>query len=275
MPFHQKHNSQGNYSYNIAAYTDEIWNFHFHKNLELIYIMDGAVNCTVNQRQFRLERGSWGLCLPYDIHRYEPETNAKYWVLVFSGDYVRFFLQKLAGMTGDGFGFVPEDAVAQYVQARLVQEAAPSDLTLKSCLYALCEVYLNQIPLLEKGSGTDTAYIRICQYIQENHTKQVTLSQLADMLGYDYHYVSRYFRNVFSMTFSDFLNSYRVETALRLLQESSKPITEIAYESGFQSVRNFNSLFRKSIGTTPSLYRKNSRQNTPWDAGVSRPPATK
>lgn len=57
------------------------------------------------------------------------------------------------------------------------------------------------------------------------------------------------------MSFTDFLNLYRIETALRLLDETDKKITDIALESGFQSVRNFNEAFRKKIGISPSEYK--------------------
>lgn len=45
------------------------------------------------------------------------------------------------------------------------------------------------------------------------------------------------------MTFSDFVNTYRLETAIKLLEESDENIISIAFKSGFQSMRNFNMFF--------------------------------
>ena len=58
------------------------------------------------------------------------------------------------------------------------------------------------------------------------------------------------------MTFGEFVLVYRLETATRLLDDTKKSITEVALESGFQSVRNFNRAFRKKMKISPSEYRR-------------------
>ena len=72
--------------------------------------------------------------------------------------------------------------------------------------------------------------------------------------------MSRHFKNVFNTNFTDFINMYRLETAVKLLDETNANITEIALESGFQSVRSFHSFFKKTMGLSPSEYRKASRK---------------
>ena len=76
-------------------------------------------------------------------------------------------------------------------------------------------------------------------------------------MGYDYHYVSRYFHTVFKMSFSEFLTLYRLETAVTLMEQSDKKMVDVAMESGFQSVRSFNDCFKSHFKITPSEYRKN------------------
>jgi AraC-like DNA-binding protein len=61
------------------------------------------------------------------------------------------------------------------------------------------------------------------------------------------------------MSFTNFVNLYRLEAALELLENSNASILDIALSSGFQSVRNFNDFFRKNLNITPSQYRKASR----------------
>ena len=57
MIFHQPHNSLSNYTYNAFFYTSEVWNFHFHKNLELIYVIKGTLKCTINRNEYILKPG--------------------------------------------------------------------------------------------------------------------------------------------------------------------------------------------------------------------------
>lgn len=69
--------------------------------------------------------------------------------------------------------------------------------------------------------------------------------------------MSIYFHSTFNISFTNFLNIYRLETAVKLLEETDKKITDIALESGFQSVRSFNNSFRLKFGISPSEYKKN------------------
>lgn len=255
MIFHQPLNSLSNYNYNIALYTDTIWNFHFHKNFELIYVLSGKVSCTVNNQNTILEKGDFGLCLPCDIHKYVPEKDSEYWVLVFSEDFVRFFSNQIRDKRATRFGFRCDKEVEMYVRHRIIKDKAPSILTLKSCLYALCEQYINCIKLEKKNNESMDFMSYIIDYISKNFSKNISLKTVAKLLGYNYNYMSRCFHNVFSMNFSDFVNVYRFEAAVDLLENTEKNIIDITYESGFQSVRTFNNYFKKTTGMTPSEYR--------------------
>lgn len=255
MIFHQPGNSLTDYKFDITFYTDTVWESHFHRNFELIYILKGAVNCTINSVSYRLEKGDFGLCLPYDIHKYEPEKDTLYWVLVFSEDFVRLFAKQISSKSGEGFLFKCNKAVEDYLNNQLINNTEPSIYTLKSCLYAVCEEYLNTVPLSEKKRKEFKMISALSDFILENHTKKLTLSQISKKLGYDYNYMSRFFRNTFNMSFTDFVNIYRLETAIKLLEDTDQSITSIALESGFQSVRNFNHCFKANTGKTPSEYR--------------------
>lgn len=255
MIFHQPHNSRDSLNYNAYFYSDLIWEPHFHKNPEVVYVLRGEVTCTVRGRQEILRAGEWGMCLSYEIHSYTPGDEALYWVAVFSEDYVRTFAGQMRQKTGVDFRFRCRPAVADYVRVTLMEEKHPDLYPLKSALYALCGEYLASVTPVEKDKNTmKTA--AIVDFIEENYTKDIGLRDLARFLGYDYHYVSRYFRTVFSMNFRDFLNQYRLQNALRLLGETGRKVTDIAAECGFQSVRSFNAAFRNSFGMTPTEYRR-------------------
>lgn len=256
MIFHQSFNSQSNYSFNAAMYTDEIWEHHFHKNPELIWVLEGAVACTINDKAKTLDAGEMALCLPYDVHRYEPQADTRYWVLVFSEDHVRFFAKQIADKKAESIGFFPSPTVAEYTVRRLIENKTPSIFTLKSCLYGICEEYLRETVLVNKAYRDTEAFSVITAYINAHHTESITLADVAKEVGYDYNYMSRYFKKRFRMSFSEFVNVYRMETALSLLEDTGKTITDIAFESGFQSVRTFNAFFRRQMGQSPTEYRK-------------------
>lgn len=259
MIFHQTFNSHTNYNFNITFYSNTVLENHFHKNLELIYILKGNLNCTVNNVTYKMTTGDFGLCLPYDIHSYAPEKECKYWILVFSGDFVHSFSKEIVGKVGDGFVFRLKKPVETYVKEQLINNPHPSKYTLKSCLYAICEEYLSAVPLTQKDAKKTEIIVRIADYVSEKHTTHISLKDIATEFGYDYNYMSRHFKNIFNMSFTNFVNTYRLETAIELLETTNASIVEIALNSGFQSVRSFNDFFKRNLNTTPSEYRKASR----------------
>ena len=261
MIFHQPHNSKSSYNYNAFFYAKEVWDFHFHKNLELIYVVKGSVRCIINSSEYTLNSGDFGLCLPYDIHSYIPDEDTIYWVGVFSEDYVRLFANYIKGKIAEGFIFRCPESTHQFLESVLISETTPPIYLLKACLYSVCDAFLSSVSFAEDLNNKKINILLIAQYVSENHTKDITLKDIAKLLGYDYNYVSRYFQSAFNMSFTNFLNIYRLETAVKLLDETNKKITDIALESGFQSVRTFNNSFRLKFGMSPSEYKHKLQQN--------------
>lgn len=254
--FHQPENSLFNYSYNAHTYHNVRFSYHFHRNFELIYVMSGNVECTINGKTDILCENEFGICLSNEIHAYRSVGESLCWVGVFSGDFVHSFEKMTAGKSGEHFKFQCRPEIIDFFKAMLLTADTPDTLILKSCLYAVCSEYLRQVILKELSAKGDILALTIAEYISTHFQEKLDLSALASVTGYDYCYISRYFQKMFRMSFTDYLNSYRLEHALVLLTETDKAVTEIAYESGFQSIRNFNHVFRNSVGMTPAQYRK-------------------
>ena len=97
---------------------------------------------------------------------------------------------------------------------------------------------------------------KIIDYVQKNYTHTLTLEQMARDLGYNYTYLSAYFNHSLHTGFQGFINQYRISHAAALLQGSSLPITQVAEQCGFGTIRSFNRVFLKEKGMTPSAFRK-------------------
>lgn len=259
MIYHQPHNSLSN-NYNANFYKTEIWKPHFHKSFEFVLVISGALKCCVGGEEYLLKKGKSGLCLPYDVHSYEPYPETEYWVCVFSEDYVHDFFKMTNGKTGS-FKFECSPAVLSFLTGSLISGKNPSRLLIKAALYAVCDDFIKSVRLTDKKMSGNIA--AITDFIEKNHTKNITLSDISKLLGYDYNYVSRYFNSLFGMSFSEFLAIYRLETAVILLEDRGKKILDVALESGFQSVRNFNCCFKKQFNMTPKEYRNSVSGRTP------------
>lgn len=95
---------------------------------------------------------------------------------------------------------------------------------------------------------------------------QLTLTELAKMVSVSPQILSYVINNRFNQNFSDFVNSYRIQTAQKLLNDpesSNLTISSIALECGFNSISVFNNAFKKFTGMTPSESRTNHINSLP------------
>lgn len=278
MAFQQTYNSLGAYNYNNYIYSNIDGESHFHKNFELIYVISGQITFTINKKSAVVSEGEYVLVLPNEIHSFESIGDASFWIGVFSGDFVHSFEKQTRHKTGDRFVFQCEESIHQFLQANLINCKEIPVYLLKSCLYAACCEYCRQIKLVERVGKNDLMMRAITDYISQNYKNKISLADMAENFGYNYHYLSRYFHKTFNMSFSNLLASYRLDAALELLNETDKDVTTIAFESGFQSVRAFNDFFKSHIGITPSEYRTNASVSTAggvWPLNKTIPGFTK
>lgn len=256
MFYHQPANSLSADNYNALFYTDTSWSFHFHKSLEIIYVIKGSVTCTVNDVTEKLFASDFGLCLPNEIHSYTPNADSLYWVCVFSADHVRAFSNQIYAKTSNTFMFRASESVESFIKANLISTDKPQPNMLKACLYALCNEYINSVELYDKDTAETRTMGIIADFVSKHHKENITLNDIAGLLGYEYHYVSRYFNKIFKIPFSEFLNLHRLDSAIQLMEADDKKLVNIAYESGFRSVRTFNDCFKKHFHMSPSEYKK-------------------
>lgn len=94
-------------------------------------------------------------------------------------------------------------------------------------------------------------------YIQDHFSEQVTLAQIAGNIGMSESAFSHFFKKRTNRNFIDYLNDIRIGYASKLLYETTQTISEICYASGFNNISNFNRIFKRKKGHTPSEYRHN------------------
>ncbi len=258
--FHQFHNSQSNYNYNIYTYGNANYAPHFHKNYEIAYVLSGKALYSVNGKQQVLSEGDFAFCLSNEIHSVKNLDHSKLWIGVFSEDFVHEFKKRIGERTGKDFRFRCGESVRRFLLENLITDTPDDIMMIKSCLYALCSEYLKRVELVPKDDRSGSLMLEIAEYIEANFKKPLTLKEIAVYLGYDYCYLSKAFNRFFSTSFSDYLNLFRIDNAISLLTHTSLTVTEIAFESGFQSIRNFNCVFKKHTGLSPIEFRKTERK---------------
>jgi AraC-like DNA-binding protein/ligand-binding sensor protein len=94
------------------------------------------------------------------------------------------------------------------------------------------------------------------EFIRENSDDRITLDQVASVANMSASHFCRVFKKATDMNFSEYVARVRVERAKDMLMESNYTMTHVAYDTGFNSVTDFNRTFKKITGETPSGFRK-------------------
>lgn len=102
---------------------------------------------------------------------------------------------------------------------------------------------------------------KVKQYINDHYAEPLNLSDLADMAGMAPTAFSRFFRLRSGRTLSDYITDIRLGVASRLLVDTTKNISEICYECGFNNLSNFNRMFRAKRGSSPREFRMMYKKN--------------
>ena len=102
---------------------------------------------------------------------------------------------------------------------------------------------------------------KVKQYINDHYAEDLRLDNMAALVGMSPSAFSRFFKMRTGKSLSDYILDIRLGYAARMLVDSTKNISEICYESGFNNLSNFNRIFKAKRGSTPrdfrALYKKN------------------
>jgi AraC-like DNA-binding protein len=103
----------------------------------------------------------------------------------------------------------------------------------------------------------------IYEYIGVHYDRKPDVNLVASKVHLTTPAFCRYFKRQTNMTFTDFVNQYRIERAKNLLMQDQN-VTETCYAVGFESLSYFNKLFNKIVGDNPSNFKRN------WDNHIKR-----
>lgn len=259
---------------------------HFHEDYEVVYVISGQYDFTVDGRTETLREGDFGLVFPNQVHSCHCNENEKIhiWFADFSADLVNTFTHDMRGMKGLTHRFCGRDTFAESLVQRYIAEFADYNeeqflyggridckYEAQALLYSICAEFVQQVEIVSDNAPSDVLISRVAKYIQEHFCEDISLSSMAADLGYDRFYLSRMFNQVFQMNFRQYINSCRIAHAKQLMLETKSSITDIAGECGYQSIRTFNHAFYALNGVTPSVFRSQSAKATMWSINVAEP----
>lgn len=248
---------------------------HWHEEIEIIYVLEGAMNLHLNHQSYCLKKGDIFFINSSMLHQMEStDTSLHYYAYVFPltslsfqiEDYIQtFYLQPLMDGTLLFPTSLPSNPHYDTIRHELlslieIDSLRPQGYQLlsKGILYKIIGYLFQEDLFLSSSSIASSNAIEksILLYIEQNYTAQIYLSDIAKQFSMSPNYFCKYFKSRFGKSFVSYLNYYRIEKACVLLLSTSQSILEIALQTGFDNISYFNKCFKSIIGITPSNYRK-------------------
>lgn len=240
---------------------------HHHENFsELLLIAKGTLHLEHEGKNLAVKEGQI-VCYQEGMWHKEESDHSQ----PFEAYYLGFRNVKLTGLpdnhlfpTQQGPVFSLYDNTGQYIRLfqQIIREKDSEALASTLLGDRLLSVLLIQLVRLIKGgqyarkAGPAEVIHEVERYISDHYFKPVTLHQLSRHVHISPYYLCRLFKKETGSSPIDYLKSYRMKVALRMLQTTDDSVQKISEQVGYQSLTHFHQVFKKATGKTPGEARK-------------------
>ncbi len=242
---------------------------HLHAGLEFFLVQEGEIWMTVGDVRRKLRKGDLGIAFSNRIHSYETdkETGGNKGILILcparmGGDFLPVIMSNYPASPFLFGEAVHPDIPYSLKSLLLTRPDRQEDISVISAFIQL--VLARSLPemklLKNRESSFSDSTARLIAYLSENYKEPVTLTVLSEQLGVSRYSVSRIFSEKLHTSFSNYINTLRIDNAKLLLQGSSYDILTISFLCGYDNPRTFNRKFKALCGCQPTEYRKKRLQ---------------
>ncbi|MBR3334136.1 MAG: helix-turn-helix transcriptional regulator [Clostridia bacterium] len=230
---------------------------HVHAMAEIVVVINGFLDLTIDETQYRLCPGDAAVTFPLVPHSFDNlSEDSKGVIAIFPPDVIPEY-------AGTFHGLQPENPVLPAEKSSLDQRFAVDRLAILNMdeNLPMCIAYLHVLlacvlhsltyrPVYdysERGLGH-----RIITYISEHAFEEITLETASHALGISASHLSHFFSERLHTNFRRFINAIRIEKARLLMRDPNLTLTEICDACGYTNMRTFRRAFQQEIGCLPS-----------------------
>ena len=237
---------------------------HFHSFVEFYYLKSGRISYFTDSKSFSIEKGDFLIVPPNTIHNALPRgTSRRHRILIYLNEtFVRRFSEN-AALTENGpllFHTDGSDRISQIIFQLLEEDNNEHNENMIASLLVELLVTLSRktsVSVLPKMQTVVSSRLSdILDYINTNYASDLSLSSVAEKFYLNSSYLSRLFKEKTGLSFTAYLNKYRLINAIKMLSSTDKSITDIALSNGFNSSNSFCKTFKATLGKSPLKYRK-------------------
>lgn len=253
--------------------------YHYHRELEIVYVDKGSLICGINGDSFKVSEGDivfFPSMTPHYTYTNEQGSTRSY-IQFRENDFFRtgkvensldefmrggaeaYCVFKAGTEENEEFSGCMEEIFYEYAMKKPFYE----DFVLAG-IFRLMAILYRRGCVINPEHDIDKAQVEkimpAVAYVEKNYRANITLSEASEAAGLSEYYFCRLFKRVTGANFNDFINFIRVRKAEERLSGTADQIAEVAAAAGFTSNAYFNYVFKKVKGCTPSQYRKYKNQ---------------
>ena len=238
---------------------------HWHRAIEIFVVQEGELDFLLNTTHYHLAEGQFIIVNSNEVHAiHANKPNHTIVLQIPLNQFASYF-------TGEQFIWSShsERAYDEQVACLIFRmyevyraQADGYDFEILSMFYQLLHILVKKYRKLDVQDDLIKSNMQlnrlgvITSYLKDHYTEDISLEKLAGIFGYSPSYLSKMFARYAGINYKDYLQSIRLEHAIRDLENTDKQIVDIALEHGFANSKAFTNLFRKRYGMVTSEYRK-------------------
>ncbi len=249
--------------------------WHFHPEFELVYIEGTHGTRYVGKHMSLFEESDLvliGSYIPHLNFDYGAKTHYEKIVVHFRASFLEQTLANTpefelifklfeSASRGIAFGADAKNKVKPRLQKLPYMQGMEQFLELLSILYDLAAAaekeFLHEKPVENQYNRREQErLLKLYRFIDEQYQRKIDIEEVAALSNLSNAAFCRYFKKMTKLTFTEFLNHYRINQAKKLLLVD-KNVTETCFECGFESLSYFNRTFKKITGQNPLSFKKN------------------
>lgn len=245
---------------------------HWHYDLEVIYVLEGAVEFMLGEKMVQISKGNFIIIPPKQIHSTLSLNGNHSIIFQISYEFLNRYISSV-------------DILDFYNSTNIPPEKGDINKEVKKCIKHLLNVFVKKEKYYElifheylfhfltlmmnhysynnkdKVVKTDKDFERLScalQYMKDHYNQQLTLGDIADTLSLNEAYLCRYFKKHIGIAPMKYMNSIRIEHIYTDLLSTNDNLYELLEKHGFYNYKVFRKMFYDTFHTTPGNLRKNA-----------------
>ena len=224
---------------------------HCHSHIEFVFITKGILDITIESKCLQVNAGFVAVIMPYQVHSYSGNEECEIFIIACPVEYFYEYRQMLIGKF-----FEPSYAQISEAHTVIIKEIIKDnfsdDLKKKALIYYTISAFIRNCEIKEIETFEYETYRKAVVYISNHYTETgISLTKTAFYTGVTPTHLSHVLNSHGKPGFLGIVNSLRAYHAKLLLEQKKLSISEVALESGFGSIRNFNRIFKEYFNCNP------------------------